>query len=122
MVNSQVHHITLNVSDLAEAKDFYSYFFSLQELKKPGRNKNVFWLEASDGRQIHLRKGDVPEDKGQHLAFLVSDIIEACNKFIEAGITVTTPSPIGTGLQAFVHDPSGNRIEIHQVSDLEAEA
>jgi hypothetical protein len=27
---------------------------------------------------------------------------------------VSDPSPVGTGRQAFLHDPSGNLVELHQ--------
>ena len=72
------------------------------------------WLQANDGRQIHLRQATVPEDNGQHLALLVDDIKETYKMLTDAGITVTSPNPIGSSLQSFLHDPAGNRIEIHQ--------
>ena len=113
-MNLGIHHVTLNVTDVKAAKDFYTRFFSLNEIPKP-TSRSGAWLEAEDGRQIHLRKGEVPEDNGQHIAFLVEDIIQACKALTDAGVAVTTPSVLGSALQSFLHDPSGNRLEIHQL-------
>ena len=122
MVQSEIHHIALNVVDVNEAKNFYSRFFSLNEIQRPsGRPSSGTWLAAKDGRQIHLREGKVPEDNGQHLAFLVTDIHEACQNLATAGVDVTMPVPIGTSLQAFLHDPAGNRVEIHQLEDSDTD-
>ncbi|MBG01342.1 MAG: hypothetical protein CL470_03640 [Acidimicrobiaceae bacterium] len=109
-----IHHITLNVTDVKAAKDFYTRFFCLIEIAKPTSMSGA-WLEAEDGRQIHLRKGEVPEDNGQHLAFLVEDIHEVCKALSDAGVAVTVPNGLGSALQSFLHDPSGNRLEIHQL-------
>ena len=122
MVQSEIHHIALNVVDVNEAKNFYSRFFSLDEIQRPsGRSNSGAWLAAKDGRQIHLREGKVPEDNGQHLAFLVTDIHEACQNLATAGVDVTMPVLIGTSLQAFLHDPAGNRVEIHQLEDSDTD-
>ena len=113
-MNSGIHHIALNVTDVKAAKDFYTRFFSLVEVPRPTSRLGA-WLEAEDGRQIHLRKGEVPEDNGQHLAFLVEDINQACKTLTDAGVTVTPPNILGSAMQSFLHDPSGNRLEIHQL-------
>ena len=85
MVQSEIHHIALNVADVNETKNFYSRFFSLNEVQRPSDRPNSgVWLVAKDGRQIHLRKGKVPEDNGQHLAFLVADIHEVCRNLTTA--------------------------------------
>ena len=41
-------------------------------------------------------------------------INETYKMLTDAGIAVTSPKPIGSSLQSFLHDPAGNRIEIHQ--------
>jgi len=114
-VKSELHHIALNVTDLQNAVKFYSKYFGFEEIPKPDPTTGA-WLKASDGRQIHLREGEVPKDSGQHIALLVEDIYKACETLIEDGITVTSPSPIGSSLQCFLHDPAGNRLEIHQAN------
>ena len=112
-MTSGIHHIAINVDSVEDAVNFYSKYFSLRQVAKPNDRAGA-WLQANDGRQIHLRQATVPEDHGQHLALLVDDITETYKMLTDAGITVTSPKPIGSSLQSFLHDPAGNRIEIHQ--------
>ena len=112
-MTSGIHHIAINVDNVEDAVDFYSRYFSLRQVTKPNDRAGA-WLQANDGRQIHLRQATVPEDNGQHLALLVDDIKETYKMLTDAGIAVTSPKPIGSSLQSFLHDPAGNRIEIHQ--------
>ena len=112
-MTSGIHHIAINVDSVEDAVNFYSKYFSLRQVAKPNDRAGA-WLQANDGRQIHLRQATVPEDNGQHLALLVDDIKETYKMLTDAGITVTSPKPIGSSLQSFLHDPAGNRIEIHK--------
>ena len=45
---------------------------------------------------------------------LAGDLDGAVAELRGRGVEVTDPSPVGTGRQSFLHDPSGNRIELHQ--------
>tara|TARA_X000000368_G_scaffold107392_1_gene83436 strand:- start:4680 stop:5024 length:345 start_codon:yes stop_codon:yes gene_type:complete len=112
-MTSGIHHIAINVDNIEDAVDFYSRYFAFRQVAKPNDRVGA-WLQANDGKQIHLRQATVPEDNGQHLALLVEDIKETYKLLTDAGITVTSPKPIGSSLQAFLHDPAGNRLEIHQ--------
>jgi catechol 2,3-dioxygenase-like lactoylglutathione lyase family enzyme len=55
-----------------------------------------------------------PESKGQHFALLVSDLDAAIGELRESGVQVSDAVPVGSARQAFVADPSGNTIELHQ--------
>ncbi len=112
-MTSGIHHIAINVDNIEDAVDFYSRYFAFRQVARPNDRVGA-WLQANDGKQIHLRQATVPEDNGQHLALLVEDIKETYKLLTDAGITVTSPKPIGSSLQSFLHDPAGNRLEIHQ--------
>jgi predicted enzyme related to lactoylglutathione lyase len=73
------------------------------------------WLDIG-GQQVHLLQLDVPGDVGQHFAIAVADLDMAIADVRAHGVEVTEPSSVGNGRQAFLHDPSGNRIELHQPS------
>ena len=110
-----IHHIAINVDSIEDAVNFYSRYFALRQVAKP-EGRTGAWLQANDGGQIHLREGKVPEDNGQHFALLVEDIKETHKLLTDDGITVTSPKPIGSSFQSFLHDPAGNRLEIHQTT------
>jgi predicted enzyme related to lactoylglutathione lyase len=63
---------------------------------------------------VHLIQADVPPDRGQHFALAVTDLDAAVAELRGHGLTVTDPTPVGTGRQSFLSDPAGNRIELQE--------
>jgi glyoxylase I family protein len=112
-----VHHVSINVRDLDAALAFYTGALGATvrddrpDLGFPGA-----WLDLGD-QQVHLIEGEVPADLGQHFAVLVHDLDGAVSELRASGIRVGDPFPIGRGRQTFVDDPSGNRVELHEVGD-----
>lgn len=74
------------------------------------------WLDAGD-QQVHLIAGRTPDPLGQHFAVLVDDLDAAVAEVRSLGIDVSDPSPVGTARQAFLRDPAGNGIELHERDD-----
>ncbi len=114
MLVADIHHVSINVSDLDRALGFYVDVLGLSTLPRPDLAVDGAWLAAGDGREIHLIVADVPGDLGQHFAFLVDDIDASCAELRGRDIDVAGPFPIGTARQAFFHDPDGNRLELNQ--------
>ena len=109
-----VHHVSINVADVDAALDFYVERLGLiARSDRPDFGIGGAWLDAG-AQQVHLIETDVPEDKGQHLALHVLDIDAIIGQLRADGLTVSDASPVGTGRQAFLHDPSGNLVELHQ--------
>ena len=52
---------------------------------------------------------------GQHFAVQVADLAATVAELRAAGLTVSDPAPVGRSLQAFLDDPSGNTVELHEV-------
>jgi len=112
---ADIHHVSINVSDVERAHAFYVDLLGLHVLPRPDLDVEGRWLEAGGGRQVHLiETQNVPTDVGQHFAFLVNDIDAACAGLVERGIEVRGPQAVGTARQAFFHDPDGNRLELNQ--------
>lgn len=116
MLVADIHHVSLNVSDATRALDFYHGVLGMERLPRPEFSFGGAWLDAGNGRQIHLIEGAVPPDHGQHVAFLVTDVDSVVAQLRAAGITVSTPKHVGdTGVrQAFLRDPDGNLLELSQ--------
>ena len=56
----------------------------------------------------------VASDRNFTFAIQVADLDAAVAELRAGGVDVGDPAPVGTGRQAFLHDPSGNMIELHQ--------
>ncbi|MGQ0832998.1 MAG: VOC family protein [Microthrixaceae bacterium] len=109
-----LHHVSINVSDVEAARDFYVGRLGLTARSdRPDFGFAGAWLDAG-GQQVHLIEGEVPTDKGQHLALHVVDLDAAIEQLRAAGLAVSDAFPVGSGRQAFLHDPSGNLVELHQ--------
>jgi glyoxylase I family protein len=109
-----LHHVSINVSDVAAARDFYTRVLGLTErADRPDFSFDGAWLDAGS-QQVHLIKADVPPPLGQHFALAVTDLDAAVTDLRAQGVAVTDPVPVGAGRQAFVTDPAGNRVELQQ--------
>jgi len=109
-----VHHVSINVADVDAALTFYTEVLGLtQRSDRPDFGFPGAWLDAG-GQQLHLIGGSVPKGEGQHFALRVADLDATVEELRARGVQVGDPSPVGTGRQAFVMDPSGNLVELHQ--------
>lgn len=114
MIPVGVHHVSLVVDDLDRALDFYTRRLGLvRRTDRPGRLDPGAWLDAG-GQQIHLVTGAPPAPRGQHIALQVADLDAVVGELRAAGMPVGDPAPIGTGRQAFLTDPAGNAVELHE--------
>lgn len=109
-----VHHVSINVKDVEAALRFYTGVLGLQpRTDRPDFGFGGAWLDAG-GQQVHLIEGTPPPGLGQHFALLVEDLDGTVVELRERGVEVSDPRPVGSSRQAFVSDPSGNVIELHQ--------
>jgi catechol 2,3-dioxygenase-like lactoylglutathione lyase family enzyme len=109
-----VHHVSINTPDVDAAVRFYVDVLGLQaRTDRPDFGFPGAWLDAGS-QQVHLIGLDAPEAKGQHFAILVDDLDAAVADVRGHGVEVSDPSPVGTSRQAFLSDPAGNQIELHQ--------
>ena len=109
-----VHHVSLNVTDVPAAMAFYVDTLGCVERDdRPDFGFGGAWLDIG-GQQIHLLEAPAADDRGQHVALQVDDLAACVSELRGSGIEVSDPSPVGTGLQAFLHDPAGNLVELHQ--------
>ena len=115
METTGIHHVALNVHDLDEALAFYVDRLELTLLDRPDFGFAGAWVQAG-ASQIHLMEtAEATIDRRQHLALQVRDLDEALVGLEAAGVEVArVPYLPGAGRQAFLRDPSGNRIELNQ--------
>jgi glyoxylase I family protein len=111
-----VHHVSINVRDVDEALRFYVDRLGLVlRGDRPDFGFAGAWLDAG-GQQVHLIEGEPPAAVGQHFAVQVHEIDAAIAELRAQGVAVSDASVVGTGRQAFLSDPSGNGVELHQAA------
>jgi catechol 2,3-dioxygenase-like lactoylglutathione lyase family enzyme len=109
-----VHHVSVNVDDIDAALAFYVDVLGLRARSdRPDFGFGGAWLDAG-GQQVHLIEGQVPKGDGEHFAILVADLNSSVRELRARDIKVSDASPVGPNLQAFLKDPAGNLIELHQ--------
>jgi catechol 2,3-dioxygenase-like lactoylglutathione lyase family enzyme len=109
-----VDHVAINVVDVPASVAFYTEVLGLSaRTDRPDLGVDGAWLDAG-GQQVHLLEAPIPPNLGQHLSLLVSDMDAVVAELRRRGVDVTDPTGINSDRQAFLVDPSGNAIELHQ--------
>ncbi len=114
MTSLSLHHVSVIVRHLDEALDFYTGVLGLRRrTDRPASAGRGAWLDIGD-QQLHLIEGTPPPAQGQHFAVRVDDLDATRELLLSSGVEVSEPVAIGAARQAFLHDPSGNAIELHE--------
>jgi glyoxylase I family protein len=109
-----VDHVAINVADVGEAIAFYTEVLGLRlrddrpDLGLPGA-----WMDAG-GQQVHLLEAPVAANVGQHFSLLVDSLDETVAELRRRGVQISDPGRVGRDKQAFLLDPSGNALELHE--------
>lgn len=121
MMTKGTHHVSLTISDLDAAREFYGDLLGLPEIERPQMGIRGTWYQAGTV-QLHLIElpsgADANAQPGNgspianHIAFEIEDYEAAKARLENAGLEVR-----GLGVEAgqlFVSDPHGNTIEFIQ--------
>lgn len=102
------------------ARSFYAGLLGLQEIPKPEplRVRGGVWFDAG-GLDVHV---SVQEQRGEpdiqrHFGLECADVDEVRARLKAAGFETEDGRP-APWKRFFVHDPFGNRIEIHEAGGL----
>lgn len=115
-------HTMVRVKDVDDSLAFYCDLLGLVELRRydseQGRFTLIFLAAPGDEQaQVELTWNWDPEEYSGgrnfgHLAYVVDDIYDLCQKLMDAGITINRPPR--DGHMAFVRSPDGISIELLQ--------
>ena len=123
-------HTMVRVKDLEKSLDFYCNVLGLKEVSRYDNDKGEFTLiflcAPEDYEKAKVEKaptleltynwgGEESYSNGRnfgHLAFLVDNIYETCEKIMHAGVTINRPPR--DGHMAFIKSPDGISIELLQ--------
>jgi len=126
-------HAMVRVSDIEESKRFYCDLLGLKERRRIENEKGRFTLvflcppgqeDGTADLELTWNWDEKVEAREQrqfgHLAFAVDDIYGACQRLMDAGVTINRPPR--DGHMAFVKSPDGISIEILQEGEAKAPA
>ena len=110
-----VHHVSINVNDVAESIGFYRDVLELEPLARPPFDFAGAWFGLGD-QQLHLIEApDFVAPVGQHFALFVDDIDATIDVLEGRGVSVSKVTEVpDVCRQAFLADPTGNAIELNQ--------
>ena len=125
----EIDHIVLRVVDLGAMLDFYCKALGMEELRRKeseeGRYTLIFLAAPGDKERAIAERAPLleltfnwdPEEFAVsrsfgHLAFEVDDIYAACERLLQAGVTINRPPRDGRA--AFVRSPDNITIELLQ--------
>jgi glyoxylase I family protein len=118
-----LHHVSVCVSDLGRAKQFYGEVLGLSELARPDLGFPGAWYAVGDNQELHLivhppskTMRGTPEIDGRdgHFAFRVSSYEETLARLRERQVAVIeSPHNKTPWAQIYVTDPDGNVIEFN---------
>jgi catechol 2,3-dioxygenase-like lactoylglutathione lyase family enzyme len=110
-----IHHVAICVDDADTAKTFYCDVLGFTPITtRPVEFGAGHWLDAG-GQQVHLMEVAERVANPGHFALRVDDLTTAMADISAAGVKVDRIAHMqGAGQQAFLHDPSGNVIELNQ--------
>lgn len=107
-----IHHVNVRVDDLDAADRFYGGVLGFEPIDRPAAMPAEGRWYAAGSQQVHVSEGGGPgPDSKQHFCLAVDDLDAAVAELRAAGCEVEVRASTG---QAFLRDPSGNRIELSQ--------
>jgi catechol 2,3-dioxygenase-like lactoylglutathione lyase family enzyme len=115
-------NVTMPKGSEDEARAFYGGLLELPEIPKPEplRGRGGVWFDAG-GLDIHLsvegQRAGV--DAGRHFGLVCADVDALRARLEGAGVPTDAGRP-APWRRFFVHDPFGNRIELHEPGGLRA--
>ncbi len=118
----ELHHVSITVTNLEKAKDFYSNILSLHEIERPNFDFPGAWYSVGN-QQLHLivlpESQTIRKDKGissreGHFALRVENYYDTLNWLSINNVTVLEkPDSVSGFAQIFCADPDGNLIELN---------
>ncbi|KYG29316.1 VOC family protein [Alkalihalobacillus trypoxylicola] len=116
-----LHHVSLNVKNLEQSKNFYQNIIGLKELERPNFGFPGAWYEIGS-QQLHLivegdaylEKSNDLNSKHDHFAIRVESYFNTLAYLKEKKLEVEENPMSASGFaQIFCKDPDGNLIEFH---------
>ena len=115
-VSDSFDHVSVIITDLAAAREFYGRILGLRKIAKPKSFDFVaLWFELGSGQSLHLlQKPQADVRSPRHFALRVGDAAAARAHFRRENIAIQETGAISGCDRFVIADPDGNRIELIQ--------
>lgn len=124
-----IGHVAYNVSNMKASLEFYVGKLGFTHSFSIPRDDGTPWIEylhVAPGQFIELFYSDEAPAGGyyNHLCLQVEDCAAAVEALRENGVVIDVMPNQGKdfNIQAWIHDPDGNKIEIMQISPVSPQA
>lgn len=118
----QLSHVSVTVTDVAKAREFYTGLLGLEEIPRPAFDFPGIWYSLGGELQLHIILNDRRvrpaverekiEARSPHFALWTDDADATALKIGRLGLPCRDVVAGPTGLrQIFVKDPDGNMVE-----------
>ena len=119
---SQVSHVSITVTDVEKAREFYTGVLGFKEIARPAFDFPGIWYSLGGDLQLHIILNDqlvrpaVEREtivaRYPHFALWTEDCDATARKIADLGLPCRDVISGPTGLrQVFVKDPDGNMVE-----------
>lgn len=112
---SHIDHITVLITDVARARQFYGEILGLREVPAPREFDFIaIWYDLG-GQYLHLLLKPHPDTPSpRHFCLHVDDVRAAREELRQKGLAIDETVKIAAADRFFVRDPDGNRVELLQ--------
>lgn len=118
---SQIHHVSVMVTDLEKADEFYGDVLGLERLPRPDFPSKGAWFEVG-GSQVHVILTDKQDaSSARHTAFVVDDLEAILSKLAQLKLPIWSDIPLDGWIRKHCQDPFGNGVELLQRIEADAE-
>ena len=118
----ELNHVSITVTDVAKAREFYTGVLGFEEIPRPAFNFPGIWYGLGNGLSLHIILNDElvrPAVEREtilarygHFALWTEDADATAKHIEELGLPCRDVVSGPTGLrQVFVKDPDGNMVE-----------
>ena len=118
----QISHVSVTVTDVAKARDFYTGLLGLTEIPRPAFEFPGIWYSLGGDLQLHIILNDqlvrpavereTIQARYPHFALWTDDCDATAKRISDVGLPCRDVISGPTGLrQVFVKDPDGNMVE-----------
>jgi enamine deaminase RidA (YjgF/YER057c/UK114 family)/catechol 2,3-dioxygenase-like lactoylglutathione lyase family enzyme len=118
-VVKRINHVNITTSDVQAAQAFYGGVLGLEEIPRAeGARRAGAWYRLGE-LELHVSHEEIPNNLAstRHFSVEVADLDQLRAALERSGAVIEAGRPLPGIERLFTRDPSGNRIELQELTD-----